>query len=98
MSSKARLFLVSLKATVSILVSACVSPPEQPRVEQPPSADAMQPPTPASIEEKKEPPAKLPTPTGADVRNAVARMYKNAVLMDSERFCVGDFNGDGIQD
>jgi hypothetical protein len=25
-------------------------------------------------------------------------MYKNAVLIDANRFCVGDFNGDGLQD
>jgi hypothetical protein len=25
-------------------------------------------------------------------------LYKNAVLIDSSRYCIGDFNGDGIQD
>src|ERR1041384_752448 len=90
------LFSFSLIASVMTLVCACATPPEQPRVEQPPPAEAAQPQ--ATATEKEEPAIKLPPHSATDVRNAITRLYKNAVLIDSSRYCIGDFNGDGIQD
>ena len=82
--------------SISLIMCACVSPPEQPRVEQPPTPEAVQPQSTAI--DKEAPALKLPPPSSADVRSAIARTYKNAVLVDSNRFCIGDFNGDGDQD
>lgn len=44
---------------------------------------------------------KLPPPKPEEVREAVARVYKNAVAMDMGHqpgYVVGDFNGDGSED
>lgn len=80
-----------------ILISCgCVRPPEQPRAEQPASLDAVQPP--AAEEPKPGPSLKIPPPASDEVRNAIARIYKNAVIVDTTGFVVGDFNGDGFQD
>ena len=90
--------LFSLILLVAVIMCGCVKPPEQPRVEQPPAAEAVQPPPPAAEESKTEPALNLPPPAPSDVRNAIERIYKNAVITDTGRFFVGDFNGDGLQD
>jgi hypothetical protein len=87
-----------LLAAVSADMTGCVKPPEQPRVEQPPPPEAAQPPAPAPEQAKPELALKLPPSTQADVRSAIARIYKDAVIVDASRFVVGDFNGDGSQD
>jgi hypothetical protein len=90
--------LFSLILLVTVIMCGCVKPPEQPRAEQPPAAEAVQPPPPAAEEPKPEPAINLPPPAPAAVRNAIERIYKNAVVVDTGRFFVGDFNGDGLQD
>lgn len=90
--------LVSMIFLLAVIMCGCVKPPEQPRVEQPAAPEAVQPTLSAAEEPKAEPALKLPPPAGADVRNAIERMYKNTVIVDTGRFFVGDFNGDGLQD
>lgn len=87
---------VSLILLMVVISCGCVTPPEQPRAEQPASPDAVQPP--AAEEPKPEASIKVPLPAAGEVRDAIARIYKNAVIVDSAGFIVGDFNGDGFQD
>lgn len=98
MSNGISLLLFNVVISVSVLTCSCVNPPEQPRVEQPPSPEAVQPQATASDKVTPETALKLPPPSAADVRNAIIRMYKDAVIVDTSRFIVGDFNGDGMQD
>lgn len=86
----------SLVFLMIVISCGCVRPPEQSRAEQPASPDAVQPP--AAEEPKPEPTLKIPPPASSEVRNAIARIYKNAVIVDTTRFITGDFNGDGFQD
>jgi len=92
------ILLVFLLVTTSLTTIGCVSPPEQPRVEQTPPVAAIETPVPVADRAKPERAAKLPTSTQSDVRNAIARIYKDAVTVDASHFVVGDFNGDGSQD
>jgi hypothetical protein len=92
------LLLVFLVAPQYPVMTGCVKPPEQPRVEQPPPPETVQPAAPATEPAQPEKALKLPTPTQADVRSAIARIYKDAVVVDANRFVVGDFNGDGSED
>lgn len=87
---------ISLILLMVVILCGCVKPPEQPSAEQPAQPEALQPP--ATEEPQPEPTLKLPTPTSAEVRNAIARIYKNAVIVGTTGFIVGDFNGDGFQD
>jgi len=66
--------------------------------EQPAPPEAAPPPAPATEQAKPPLAVKLPPPTQTDVQSAIARIYKDAVIVDSSRFVVGDFNGDGFQD
>lgn len=86
----------------SILLMSNCSTPEQERAKQkeaPPNPDALvlqtQPsPTPA-------PQSSLSPPTLPEVQEAVKRIFKESVAIDSEhrsKFTVGDFNGDFSQD
>jgi hypothetical protein len=90
-----------LGVALVVMLAACAKPPPPPP-EAPPTATESQPvallppapPPPAS-------PAGLPAPTPAEVRDAVARIYKDAVRISTGRapgFVVGDFNGDKSQD
>jgi hypothetical protein len=92
------ILLIFLLATACSILTGCVSPQEQPRVEQAPAVPAAETPVPVTDQTKPERAAKLRAPTQADVRNAIARIYKNAVTVDASHFVVGDFNGDGSQD
>jgi hypothetical protein len=83
---------------LAFLMSGCVKPPEQPRVEQSPQPQTLLPPAPPTSGTESEPALKLPPPTQAEVRGAIARLYKDAVIVEPSRFVVGDFNGDGSQD
>jgi hypothetical protein len=87
-----------LLAAQYAVMTGCVKPPEQPRVEQPPPPATVQPAATATEQAPPEKAPKLPTPTQADVRSAIARIYKDAVIVDASRFVVGDFNGDGSED
>ena len=90
--------LVLFGLALALVMVGCEKAPEPPRVEQPPPAEAVLPPATPTVEVKPEPAAKLPPPTQDEVRGAVARVYKDAVVVDTNRFAVGDFNGDGSQD
>lgn len=93
------LLLCAALASGSIAMSGCVAPPDPPRAEQQPSPESVLPPaTPTEQVVSEKAPALLPAPTQAEVKSAIARMYKNAVTVDAGRFVVGDFNGDGSQD
>ena len=99
MNNRNSLLSFNLIISVSVLMCACVRPPEQPRVEQPSAPEAVPPQATATSEnEDREKALKLPPPSASDVRNAITRMYKNAVIVDASRFMAGDFNGDGDQD
>ena len=88
--------LLLFGVALALVMVGCAKAPEPPRAEQPPPAEAVPPATP--VEVKPEPAAKLPPPTQDEVRGAVARVYKDVVVVDTNRFAVGDFNGDGSQD
>ena len=87
---------VSLILLMVVISCGCVKPPDQPRAEQPAQPEAVQPP--AAEEPKPGPTLKIPPPASGEVRDAIARIYKNSVIVDTTRFIVGDFNGDGFQD
>lgn len=87
--------LFTLIFLMVVLSSGCVKPPEQPRAEQAAPPEAVQPP---AAEEPRPDPTRKISPTPGEVRNAIARIYKNTVIVDTTRFIVGDFNGDGLQD
>lgn len=90
------------------LISACTKTTEEAKSTEPPPrvepaavpATGLLPlmsptPTPSPAKKAAEPPA----PT--EIRNAVARIFKNAATPDASRnpnFAVGDFNGDGSED
>jgi hypothetical protein len=95
--TKVLLFGFLLAAQYAVM-TGCVKPPEQPRIEQPPTPETVQPAATATEQAKPEKALKLPTPTQAEVRSAIARIYKDAVIVDANRFVVGDFNGDGSED
>jgi hypothetical protein len=92
---------LGLGIALAVMLSACAHPPPPPPETLPNSVESQslaplppEPPPPAS-------PASLPAPTPAEVRAAVARIYKDAVLPNTSRapaFVVGDFNGDQAQD
>jgi hypothetical protein len=87
-----------LGVVLTMMLTACAPPPpetpsgapeSQPLAPLPPA-----PPPPAS-------PAEPPAPTSAEVSAAIARIYKDAVQVNTARvpgFVVGDFNGDKSQD
>jgi hypothetical protein len=100
MPSKERISVLSgfLLFAISLDMTGCVRPPEQPRVEQAPQPEATQSPALSTAEAKPAVTLDLQPPTSADVRSAIARIYKDTVIVDARRFVVGDFNGDGYQD
>lgn len=82
----------------SVALCACAKPPAQPIVEQPVPPEAIQALSPPS--QPTEMP-KLPPPKREEVEQALTRIFKGAVVMDTSRtpgFLVGDFNGDLSQD
>ena len=92
------LMAVVLAAASAILTGCVKPPPEQPRVEQPTNPEAVLPPAPPIVPENAETLPRLKPPTEAEVRAAIARVYKDVVSVEQGRFVVGDFNGDGSQD
>jgi hypothetical protein len=82
-----------------IALSGCATPPSQPNIEQPPPPPQAAATTPAPPEPTEMP--TLPPPKLEEVQQAVARIFKDAVVIDQSRkpsFLVGDFNGDLSQD
>jgi hypothetical protein len=87
-----RIVLAMLISALTFLIGC--SKPEKPRAEAPP------PPVSAQAEQPQEI-SKLPPPQLNEVQEAVKRVFKESVLIDTSRkpsFIVGDFNGDISQD
>lgn len=95
-------YLLMLVASVCFAACAESKPhaaSEQPIVTAPPAAQTTSP-TPILNPTPDEAVA-LPTPKPAEAQGAVARVYGNAVMVDTGSvpvLIVGDFNGDGSQD
>jgi hypothetical protein len=81
-------------------LSGCAQPPEQPMTEAPPPAAESAPPA-QSAPPEPEKAVVSPPPTINEAREAIERVYKDAVSVDesfSSNLIVGDFNGDKSQD
>ena len=97
--------LYLLMLIVSIFFNACAKQPAAPeKVEQPLAAVSPVAPTASPTPNTTPTPDDahaLPPPNPAEAHSAVARVYGNAVVIDtssSTGFITGDFNGDGSQD
>jgi hypothetical protein len=91
-------FLYSLMLFVSIAICACAKPP-QPIHEEPPQPTAPEATAVAAGEPHPESKPDISPATLAQATEAVARIYKDAVTVDSGYPPVqGDFNGDGSPD
>jgi hypothetical protein len=98
----------SLEIGIAVLISALFllsscSKTEKPRAEAPPApAKAEAPPLPATAQTAQpQQISKLPPAQTNEVQEAVKRVFKEAVLIDTTynpAFIVGDFNGDLSQD
>lgn len=96
-----RLFLGLSIAISAITFSGCSQPPTEPVTEK-----KEAPPQPALPPQNSPTPdpqqlSKLPAPKASEVKDVVARVFKTAVTLDSNRepyFVTGDFNGDYSQD
>jgi hypothetical protein len=85
--------LLALNATALLLLSCAEQKPKKPIVEAVPQSAATQPPTAAPQPQT----AKVITPETAKVQEALARVFKDAVTIDTNRrpsYVSGDFNGD----
>jgi hypothetical protein len=95
MFAKKSFFQLSICVCALALLCACAKPlentPEAP-------AEIAQPVLPPADLPAIDPSVKLPAPKPAEVQNAINRIYKNAVNVDTNQFIVGDFNGDDAQD
>ena len=85
----------SLMALAILFLSGCARPSEQPIIEPPPlpqETSQATSPTQEPLDIQQLPPPKL-----EEVQEAVKRIFKDAVVVDTSRspdFLVGDFNGD----
>src|SRR5882724_7184183 len=90
--SRIKIGMAVILATSSF-VSACAS---RERAKVPAAA-----PPPSAAAPPSQQPSQTSPPRLDEVQQAVARVFKGAVLVDSTRnpnFLAGDFNGDGSQD
>lgn len=98
----------SLKIGLAVIISTLFlltgcSKTEKPLAEPPPPpVTAEAPPSPASAQaDQPQQISKLPPPQTIEVEEAVKRIFKEAVLIDTSykpTFIVGDFNGDRSED
>jgi len=94
---------IGLAALISalLLLTGCAKT-EKPLAEAPPPVKAEAPPPPVSTPpDQPQLISKLPPPQTIEVQEAVKRVFKEAVLIDTDSkpsFIVGDFNGDRSQD
>jgi hypothetical protein len=94
---KLNIFLSIVIACVALFGCAKPAPPH-PVAEQPPSPPSA---VAASQPTQPAPHQSAPVPKTDEVQEAVTRVFKNAVAIDTTRspgFLVGDFNGDSSQD
>lgn len=93
--------ILCLLSFILIASAACSNPSasESPaRVEASPEVKTATTATPNATPATTEP-ISLPPPKPAEVQDAIARIYQNAVAVETSReFIVGDFNGDDSQD
>ncbi|HKP87176.1 MAG TPA: hypothetical protein VJZ26_13820 [Blastocatellia bacterium] len=104
MMNKKSVAIILFLFVAAASLSGCAKPPDQPMKEAP-SSPAVPPPAPPPTQpaDSQDPQkvSAIPQPTLAEARAAVARVYKDVVIVDASRapgFVVGDFNGDGAQD
>jgi hypothetical protein len=105
---KASLLLYLLVLILNICSTACVSSEQSSKSEQRVTETSQSPAqaaSPVATEVSPQPtPAesvKLPPPKPEEVREVAARVYKDAVTIDTSHqpvYIVGDFNGDGFED
>lgn len=91
-STSTAIHIVVLIAWSQIIIGCATT--ENPKVEAPPPAPTVQ-------EQQPQQMAKLPPPDLSSVQDAVTRVFKDSVLIDTKRepvFVAGDFNGDQSQD
>jgi hypothetical protein len=84
----------------SLALFGCAEPPPQPIREEPAATAPQKSETPSPSAQAAEIPVLLP-PSPEQVQEAVKRIFKDAVVVDSSRspgFLTGDFNGDQSQD
>ncbi len=96
MLRRIKIFLWSIGVCALALLSACAKPEEQTTPEAP--AELTQPLLPAAESTPIDTSVKLPAAKPAEVQEAINRLYKNVVAVESSPFIVGDFNGDDSQD
>jgi hypothetical protein len=96
-----KMFLWVLLAIAGFVLNGCSQPPAEPasvKKEEPPMPTLPPQNTPAPDPQQI---TNLPAPKPAEVKDAVMRVFQNAVALDTGRnpyFLVGDFNGDFSQD
>jgi hypothetical protein len=96
-----RVFLWVLIALSGLIIIGCSQPPAEPasvKKEEPPMPTLPPQTTPMPDPQQI---SNLPAPKPNEIKEAVTRVFKNAVNLDSARspnFLVGDFNGDFSQD
>lgn len=100
-----RSIITTLVCLLIALLSACSK--SQPPAGNVSTASPSSEPAPARAEQPQGPPQQpeaatvAPPASAAELREVVARIYQNAVIVDESRpdaFVVGDFNGDNSQD
>jgi len=95
--------LLSLLIFINLFSIACTSSEPSNKSERRVAEAAPQPSATASpmVEPTSEEPLNLPPPKMEEVREAVARIYKDTVTIETGRapaYIVGDFNDDGFED
>lgn len=81
---------------MTIVLSGCAKPAEAPRPEEPSPPQ----PTDATLGKIEKAPS-LPPPKPEEVTEVIKRVFQNAMTTDagrSQKYILGDFNGDGSQD
>lgn len=99
-TSPARAITLSLlffAAVTFVLMSGCAKPDQQPAETSTPP-QAPQPPAAATKQPEPQKEIQPAPPTLSEVQSAIARVYEDMVILDPNRFLVGDLDGDGSQD
>lgn len=97
-----KVFLWLLIVIAAVTLGGCSQPPEESEIKkkvEPPIAPALPPENTPVMDQQQM--SKLPLPKPAEVKEVVARVFKNAVAIAENHnpyFLVGDFNGDHSQD
>lgn len=96
------LSILFFAALTSVLMSGCAKPDQQPeQTSTPPQAtqpQATQPPPATTKQPEPQKETEPAPPTLSEVQSAITRVYEDTVILDPNRFLVGDLDGDGSQD